>query len=97
MNYHDVLPMLSVAFGIVALVLGFFSLVLEHAKSPLLNRVFIGLTMFGVLATIDEACRCAIAQERFDWRLTLFVIGIAGAWYFRVAKHFKRPKEKVAS
>ncbi len=90
MTAHDVLPLITVCAGMIGLVLGFLLLVLEHHNSPFLQRASTGVLMFGLLASVDEACRCAVASTHLDWRLTLFVIGLVGAWGFRVFPHFKR-------
>lgn len=90
MSAHDVLPLITVSMGLVALVLGFLILSLEHSGSPFLQRASTGILMLGLLVTIDEACRCAIAQTHFDWRLMLFAVGLAGAWGYRVFSHFSK-------
>lgn len=92
MTMVDVVPLLTTVLGCVGLVLGFLLLVVEHRDSPLAQKAFTGLLMFALLATIDEACRCAVSQLALDWRLPMFVTGIAGAWGFRVFRHFKGRK-----
>lgn len=87
---HDVLPLITVSAGLIALALGFLILVVEHSASPFLQRASTGLLMIALLVTIDEACRCAIAETHFDWRLVLFAVGLSGAWGYRVLPHFSK-------
>ncbi len=94
MTHQDVLPLLTSVLGLVGLLLGFLLLVVEHHGSPFLQRASTGLLMFGLLLSIDEACRCVVSQMAFDWRLTPFVIGLVGAWGFKVFPHFAKKKVK---
>lgn len=96
MTEHDVLPLLTVCLGLVAIVLGFLAIAIEHRTSPFLQRASTGILMFGVLCAVDEACRCAAGDARIDWRLTLFVIGLAGGWGYRVFPHFCGKKETAS-
>jgi hypothetical protein len=90
MTGADLLPLITTSAGSVALVLGFLLLVVEHHDAPIAQKACVGLLMFAVLATIDEACRCAVSQLALDWRLPMFVVGLTGAWGFRVCGHFRK-------
>lgn len=90
MTVHDVLPLITLSLGCVALALGFLLLVVEHHGSPIAQRAGVGLLMFAILFTLAEACRCTVGGHALDWRLSLFVVGLTVTWSYRVFPHFKR-------
>ena len=87
MSYVQIFPLVTVFVGLFGLALGLFMLVKEHTDSPLAQRACTGLLMFALVFTVFEAWSCARHQHALDWRLMLFVIGLAGAWFFRLRRH----------
>lgn len=86
MSYVQVFPFVTVLFGLMGLALGLFMLVKEHHASPIAQRACTGLLMFALAFTIFEAWSCAHQHRALNWRLMLFAIGLAGAWFFRLRR-----------
>jgi hypothetical protein len=85
MSWVQVFPLLTVVAATGGFLLGLALLAKEHHGSPCLQKACTGLVLIALMFSADAAWDAAIARERFDWRLMLFVIGISGAWAYRLA------------
>jgi hypothetical protein len=84
-SYVQVLPLLTAIAAFAGFLFGLALLAKEHHASPCLQKIFTGLVLVALMFAADEGWRCALQHQAIDWRLTLFAIGVAGAWACRLA------------